>query len=129
MLVSPILTILSLTDFSHAVDGTYNNETAEFEYSKNYYRIWVYKLGYALIFMLLIYVFVWIIEHLIPDQPQHLVDRQQQTKTIIAHKREIIRHHNEQKLRQANAGINLLARNRPQKRRLSRQTSKSSTIR
>ena len=35
---------------SYEEAGTYNTTTGEFEYSTQFYRVWVYKLGFALIF-------------------------------------------------------------------------------
>lgn len=67
--------------------GTYNTTTGEFEYSKQFYRVWVYKLSFALIFTLGIYLFFILIEWLIPDRERHLVELDTQTKYILDRKR------------------------------------------
>ena len=73
--------------FSFVEDGTYEEEDQTFSHTKNYYRTLVYKLTFALIAMIIIYGLFTLIEWLIPDQPRHLVDRQNQIAHILSIKR------------------------------------------
>ena len=42
----------TLPDYCHYdIAGTFNEYTNQFEYNNDFYRIWVYKLGYAFTFL------------------------------------------------------------------------------
>ena len=76
-----------LLTLSYALDGTYNSETEEFEWTKSYYRTLVYKLSFALVGIILIFIVYELIKYLIPDAPRYLVERKQQTESILREKR------------------------------------------
>ena len=76
---------------SFAEEGTYSEEDDTFEYTKTYFRTLVYKLTFALIAILVIYGLFTFIEWLIPDEPRHLVERQDQINYILSIKRNQLR--------------------------------------
>ena len=75
--------------FSYHLDGTYNSDTGQFEWTKSYYRTLVYKLSFALIGVILIYILYQLIKYNIPDAPRYLVERKLQTESILREKRKL----------------------------------------